>query len=123
VRFLVDESAGPGLAASLREQGHEVLSIYNEARGLQDNQVIQWAYEGNWVLITSDKDFGQLVYRERRPHKGVVLLRLENQRREYRVQAVRRLLERYGNRIPGSFVVVTEQKVRFARPAPGTGEA
>lgn len=123
MRFLVDESAGPGLAASLREQGHEVLSIYNEARGLQDNQVIQWAYEGNWVLITSDKDFGQLVYRERRPHKGVVLLRLENQRREYRVQAVRRLLERYGNRIPGSFVVVTEQKVRFARPAPGTGEA
>lgn len=123
MRFLVDESAGPGLAASLREQGHEVLSIYNEARGLQDDQVIQWAYEGNWVLITSDKDSGELVYRERRPHKGVVLLRLENQRREYRVQAVRRLLERYGNRIPGSFVVVTEQKVRFARPAPGTGEA
>jgi predicted nuclease of predicted toxin-antitoxin system len=123
VRFLVDESAGPGLAASLRDQGHEVLSIYDEERGLQDDQVIQRAYEGNWVLITGDKDFGELVYRERRPHNGVVLLRLENQRREYRVQAVRRLLERYGDRIPGSFVVVTEQKVRFARPAPGTGKA
>jgi predicted nuclease of predicted toxin-antitoxin system len=123
VRFLVDESAGPGLAASLRDQGHEVLSIYDDERGLQDDQVIQRAYEGNWVLITSDKDFGELVYRERRPHKGVVLLRLENQRREYRVQAVRRLLERYGDRVPGNFVVVTEQKVRFARPTPGTGKA
>jgi predicted nuclease of predicted toxin-antitoxin system len=116
MRFLVDESAGPAVARWLRDNGHEVFSVYEELRGAKDDVLILKAAEEAWILVTSDKDFGEKVYRERRPHRGVVLLRLEDQRAQNRIEALRRLLEAYSERLPGSFVVVTEMRVRFARP-------
>lgn len=70
MRFLVDECTGPGVARWLREQQHEVFSVYDEARGMDDDAVMAKAFAENWLLITNDKDFGEKVYRERRPHNG-----------------------------------------------------
>lgn len=57
MKFLVDECTGPAVAEWLRNQNHEVFSIFEEARGMNDDDIIQKAYEENWVLITNDKDF------------------------------------------------------------------
>jgi predicted nuclease of predicted toxin-antitoxin system len=65
---------GPAVDRWLRDQKHEVFSVYDEARGLEDDVVIRKAFEENWILITNDKDFGDKVFRERRPHRGVVFL-------------------------------------------------
>ena len=43
MRFLVDECTGPAVAEWLRTQKHEVFSVYDEARGLDDGTVIQKA--------------------------------------------------------------------------------
>jgi predicted nuclease of predicted toxin-antitoxin system len=115
MRFLVDESTGPGVADWLLHQGHEVFSVYDEVRGMDDDNIIQKAFKENWILMTNDKDFGEKIYRERRPHKGVVLLRLEDERAPMKIQILKRLLESYIDRLPGQFVVVTERTVRFAR--------
>lgn len=115
MRFLVDECAGPAVARCLREQKHEVFSVYEEARGMDDDDIVQKAFAENWILITNDKDFGEKVYRERRPHKGIVLLRLEDERAANKINAIRRLLEKYANQLVDHFVVVTETRVRFAR--------
>ena len=74
MRFLVDECTGPAVADWLSEQGHEVFSVYDEARGIGDDQIIQKASVENWILITNDKDFGARVYREHQSHRGVVFL-------------------------------------------------
>jgi predicted nuclease of predicted toxin-antitoxin system len=66
------------VARWLIEQGHQVFSVFEQARGLDDDAIIQKAFAENWILITNDKDFGEKVYRERRPHRGVILLRLDN---------------------------------------------
>lgn len=58
MRFLVDESTGPAVAVWLRQQGHEVFSVYAEARGMDDNNIIHKAFTENWILMTNDKDFG-----------------------------------------------------------------
>ena len=115
MRFLVDESTGPAVARWLREQGHEVFSVYGESRGLGDDEIIRKAYTENWILITNDKDFGEKVHRERRPHKGVVLLRLEDERAIVKIETIRKLLEKYSSRLADNFVVVNERRVRFAR--------
>jgi predicted nuclease of predicted toxin-antitoxin system len=99
----------------LRRQGHEVFSVYDEARGMDDDDIIQKALTENWILMTNDKDFGEKIYRERRPHKGVVLLRLEDERAHMKIQILKRLLESYIDRLPDQFVVVTERTVRFGR--------
>lgn len=57
--FLVDECTGPAVTRWLREQKHEVFSIYEEARGMDDDDVIAKAVTENWILITNDKDFGE----------------------------------------------------------------
>ena len=80
MRFLVDECTGPRVANWLKSEGYEVFSVYHQARGLDDNKVIEKAFVEDWILITNDKDFGEKVFRERRPHKGVIFLRLKDER-------------------------------------------
>ncbi len=115
MRFLVDECTGPAVARWLCGQGHEVFCVYSEARGMDDDDVIQKALAEDRILITNDKDFGEKVFRERRPHKGVVLLRLDDERASGMIDTIRRLLDSYPDRLTGAFVVATETRVRFAR--------
>jgi predicted nuclease of predicted toxin-antitoxin system len=115
VRFLVDECTGPNVARWLRDQQHEVFSVFDDARGTDDGWILQKAFEGNWILITNDKDFGEKVYREGHPHHGVVFLRLADERAANKIDVLRRLLQRYSDKLPDQFVVATETRVRFAR--------
>ncbi len=115
MRFLVDECTGPTVAEWLRGQGYEVFSVYDEARGLDDDAIIQKAFTENWILITNDKGFGEKIYRERRPHRGVILLRLDDERATAKIGVLKRLLRNHGDRLSDQFVVVSEAKVRFAR--------
>ncbi len=79
MKFVVDECTGPTVARWLRQEGFDVISIVDDARGAADDQVLSLAHTDARVLITSDKDFGELVFREKRPHHGIVLLRLNDQ--------------------------------------------
>jgi len=115
MRFLVDECTGPAVARWLRDCGFEVFSVYDEARGISDDAVLEKAVGESWILVTNDRDFGNKVFRERRPHRGIVFLRLEDERAASKIETLRRLLANYGNRLADRFVVVTEKQVRFAR--------
>jgi predicted nuclease of predicted toxin-antitoxin system len=115
MRFLVDECTGPMVARWLRGRNHEVFSVFDQSRGMDDDRIIQKALEENWILITNDKDFGDRVYRDGRLHRGVILLRLEDERPVSKIRVLSQLLETYSNRVPESFIVVTERQVRFAK--------
>ena len=115
MRFLVDECTGPKVAAWLHSQGHEIFSVFDEAHGIEDDEVIRKAYAESWILITNDKGFGEKVYRERRPHRGVIFMRLEDERADNKIEVLRRLLTGYADRLEDQFVVVTDTRVRFAR--------
>ncbi|MEI8133368.1 MAG: DUF5615 family PIN-like protein [Leptolinea sp.] len=113
MRFLVDECSGPAVAAWLKSQRHEVFSIYDSARGLDDDAVFEKALSENWILITNDKDFGEKVIRERKAHHGIVFMRLDDERSKSKIGVLKRLLENHASRLAEQFVVVTENKVRF----------
>ena len=115
MRFLVDECTGPAVANWLREQGHEVFSIYDSARGLNDDSLIRKAFSVNWIIVTNDKDFGEKIFRENHPHHGVVLLRLEDERAKMKLIVLEQLLSNHVERLPDQFVVVTENNIRFAK--------
>jgi predicted nuclease of predicted toxin-antitoxin system len=113
MRFLVDECTGPSVAQWLSDNGHDVFSVYEDARGISDDHIIQMAFSGDWILVTNDKDFGEKVFREQQPHKGIILLRLEDERTSKKISLLQKLIESYSGRLPDSFVVVTEDRVRF----------
>ena len=114
MRFLVDECVGPTVAHWLRQEGHEVFSVYEAARGTEDADVLRKANDEKWILITTDKDFGEQVFRERRPHRGILLLRLQDERALNRIRAIRHLLQGHAERLADRFLVVTDTGVRFA---------
>jgi predicted nuclease of predicted toxin-antitoxin system len=115
MRFLVDECTGPAVARWLQEEGHEVYSVYDESPGLDDDGIIHLSFTEAWILITNDKDFGEKVYREQHRHRGVILLRLEDERVSIKIETLKRLLIDYADRLVDNFVVVTEKRVRFAK--------
>ena len=85
MRVLADENIDPDLVGWLRDQGHDVLSIREAARGAPDTRVLALAVEESRVLLTADKDFGELVFRHGLPATGVVLLRFRaRSKREFR---------------------------------------
>lgn len=74
----MEECTGPAVAHWLQEHKHEGFSVYEEPRGMSDANVMAKAFTENWIVIANDKKgFGEEVYRERRPHKGIVPLALK----------------------------------------------
>ena len=113
MRFLVDECTGPAVAQWLVQQDHDVISVFDEIRGADDKEVIQIASEQDRILITNDKDFGELVFRDKKQHKGLILLRLEDERAANKIAILKNVLEKDQNSLHGHFVVVTETTVRI----------
>ena len=115
MRFVVDECAGPGVAAWLCEQGHDVFSVFDHAAGEIDVAVLEKACSEQRILITNDKDFGEMIYRQGHSHCGVVLMRLDNERVSVRIAVIGRLLAQYAGHLRDNFIVVTEDTVRIAK--------
>jgi predicted nuclease of predicted toxin-antitoxin system len=115
MRFLVDECTGPKVARWLRQQQYDIFSVYEEARGADDDWILQKARAENRIVITNDKDFGELIFREKKPHCGVILLRLDDEKTANKIAVLQNLLRLYGEYLAGSFVVATEMAVRIIR--------
>lgn len=86
-----------------------------QARGESDEQLLVRAVAEDRILIINDRDFGLMIYRDRRPHRGVVYLRLKDERAASKIAVLKQLLEDHGSKLAGSFVVASETLVRFAR--------
>ena len=67
MKFLADECCDTGLVASLRKDGHDVLYAIEKKAGAIDDEILSDAYKEERILITEDKDFGELVYRFKKP--------------------------------------------------------
>ena len=113
MKFIVDECSGPTLAAWLAEQGHDVFSVFESARGAADDWVLERARNDGRILVTNDKGFGEKIFRSAGPHPGVVLLRLADETPRAKVAVFERLLDSFADRLAGAFVVVSERKVRI----------
>ncbi len=114
MRFLVDECTGPAVADWLRDRAHDVFSVYDKAPGLRDDEVLSRAFAEGRIVVTNDKDFGEKVFRERAPHHGVILLRLDDERPSSKIATLERLLAAHSDRLTDLFVVVSERQIRFA---------
>jgi predicted nuclease of predicted toxin-antitoxin system len=76
VKFVADENVDRQIVDGLRKSGHSVLSIAEMDPGVDDETVLGASRQEGAVLITADKDFGELVFRQGLLHRGTLLLRL-----------------------------------------------
>lgn len=117
MRLVADENLSLRIIDRLRQDGHEVYSIYESNRGLKNGQVLALANQRQSVLITEDKDFGELLQREGRTAIGVLLVRLPGKTvpLEQKVEIVARTIDQYGPQLEGALTIIKPEGVR-SRP-------
>jgi predicted nuclease of predicted toxin-antitoxin system len=76
MKFLADENMDAAIVDRLRQEGHQVWYVLEMEPGIPDEEVLALANQEGAILITADKDFGELVFRLRSITTGVILIRL-----------------------------------------------
>jgi predicted nuclease of predicted toxin-antitoxin system len=111
--FLADESVDRAIIDRLRQDEHEIISIAEELPGVPDDVVLASAVREGIVLLTSDKDFGELVYRHRLPHAGVLLLRLAGLTESEKCELVSQAFADHRAEFVGAFSVLSRELLRI----------
>ena len=113
MKFLADECCDSSLVAQLREEGHNVSYVAEEKAGATDDTILSDAYKEGRILLTEDKDFGELVFRLKKPCHGIILIRIDVKERNTKWNRLKTLIEKYEGRLHGHFVIIDRQKFRF----------
>ncbi|MCI0340198.1 MAG: DUF5615 family PIN-like protein [Planctomycetales bacterium] len=117
MRFLADENFPGPVIRELRARGHDVTSVKETLPGAPDIAVLARAGEESQVVLTFDKDFGELAFRFGLPAEGgVILFRLSGENPDHDNQRALSAIESRDD-WPGQFAVVTQRQVRL-RPLP-----
>ena len=113
MRFLLDVCvASRSLHTMLTDLGHDVLSARETAPGASDEALLALANQERRVLVTEDKDFGDLVFVRRLDHPCII--RFVNMRSEEKDAAMRELIERHSEAMhQPTLIVVTPRRVRI----------
>lgn len=111
-KLLADESVDFRIVAHLREGGYEIEAIVEINPSISDEEVLNLANEMSLVLITEDKDFGELTYRLRKPNQGIILIRMSGLPIEEKIEKVLQVMQRYLPELRGKFTVISKDKVR-----------
>ena len=115
MRFLADENFPSVAVAAFADAGHDIVWVHTAARGIADAEILDWAARDGRVLLTFDKDFGELARRRELPTAcGVVLFRIPLPPPS---QVGRHLLDLIASREDwaGHFSVVEPDRVRLRR--------
>lgn len=118
MNLLADEGVDRQIVERLRLNNHNVLYVAEMEPSITDEVVLKRANEHHALLITEDKDFGELVYRQQLVHVGVVLLRLMGLNSLTKAQLVSKVFEEHGDEILDAFTVISPGMLRIRKSRP-----
>ncbi len=116
MNVLADEGIDRQIVDALREKGYIVGYVAEMDPGTSDDAVLELANREEVILLTADKDFGELVFRLRKLSSGVVLVRLAGLSPEKKSEIVVSCLMNHFSEVQGSFSVITATGVRIRHP-------
>ena len=113
IKFLADENIAPSLVLALRAKGYDIKDIKEERLfGLSDEGVVKLARQQSRIILTCDKDFGNLMKFPLQVHKGVVLLRFSNLAPLNLIKRFIPLLEtKLKDKLTGSLVIIKDNYI------------
>jgi predicted nuclease of predicted toxin-antitoxin system len=113
MNLLADECVDLQIVERLRQDGHNVLYIAEMEPGIGDDEILSQANERRALLVTADKDFGELVFRLGRLHAGVVLVRLVGIFPEKKAEIVAEVFHDHAEELRYKFTVISPGIVRI----------
>jgi predicted nuclease of predicted toxin-antitoxin system len=113
MRFIVDEGVDAAIVTAIRSDGHDVRWMAEEMEGSTDDVVLDAAARDSRILITEDKDFGELVFRLQLHHRGVVLVRVDGIANDRKGRIVAQAIAKYQTQLTGAFTVIQHATIRI----------
>ena len=115
MKFIADEGVDRSLVILLREANHDILYFAETDSGTEDEVILNLAQIEQRIIITRDKDFGELVYRMKRLHSGIILIRAEELTTLVRPQLVATFIETNLEMLTGYFIVIQPGTARLRK--------
>ena len=112
MKLLADENIAADIVTWLRKQECDVLVASEQLGQEVDVVLLQTAEAEGRLLLTEDKDFGELVFRDRLNSHGVVLLRMGKLAIAKRIERLAETWSIVQANPGGRFIVITDKKVR-----------
>jgi len=115
MRILADESVDKQIVDHLRQDGHVVFYVAEMEPGISDDEVLSLATRESALLLTADKDFGELVFRQGRFAEGIILIRLAGLSQRRKGEIVSSAVRIHADELSQAFTVITPGVVRVRR--------
>lgn len=115
MNFLADESLDRQIIIRLRQDGHAVLDVTEMDPGISDDEVLSMANESEAILLTADRDFGDLVFRQGRITEGIVLVRLSGLPSTKKAELVSEIINQHARELLQAFSVITPGSLRIRK--------
>lgn len=115
MKFLADENLDKPIVERLRKDGHTVLYVIEIEPSVSDDEVLQRANQESALLLTGDKDFGELVFRQNRIAHGVVLIRLAGLSPQRKAELITMAVQEHADELAQNFTVIAPGAVRIRR--------
>jgi predicted nuclease of predicted toxin-antitoxin system len=115
VILFANESVDRHIVERLRQDGHAVQYVAEMEPGIPDAMVLSLATQGEGILLTADKDFGEVVIRQRRLVPGILLVRLAGLSAARKAEVVSSAVSQHSAELPGAIGVLTPGAFRVRR--------
>jgi len=115
IKFLIDVGVGRGVEEFLASEGFDTKAVRDINPSMSDREVLRLALEEKRMIITMDKDFGELVYKSKLGHKGILVLRIEDANIADKVRTMSDIIKSYLGEINNSFCIYHRGKLRIRR--------
>jgi len=112
MRLLIDVNVGRLVEGWLREYGYDIVAVRDIDPSMADSDILAMATQDERIVVTMDKDFGELVYRSSQAHAGVLLLRLETETSEAKIAILAHILSHFAEAMEGHFCVYQNGRLR-----------
>lgn len=113
MNFLADENPEYSSTAYLRAHNGDVLAGRDLMKGCTAAEIIKYALTNNRVIITNDKDFGELTFRLKKSNVGVILLRLPDSTHEEKTAILTAALKKIGEDVANQFIVIENNTLQI----------
>ena len=111
--FVADESVDHPIVKRLRKEGYIISAVVEMEPGISDEAVLETANQEGSILLTADKDFGELIFRDNRYSFGIVLIRLSGLTADDKADVVITAIKQHMDEFAGAFTVISSNSVRI----------
>jgi predicted nuclease of predicted toxin-antitoxin system len=115
MNFVVDESVDRQIVDQLRDDGHSAWYVMEMSPSITDDEVLQLANTQSAYLLTADKDFGELVFRQNLASHGVILIRLSGTKAGIKAKIVSSAITSHKDELSGNFTVIQKSRIRIRK--------